>query len=799
MKGTYNLKESGTTSPNWGPLVSKVKEQVAIIQVANKLGIIKKYDLKKTGTSLQGDCPTGHPSTNHSCFSVDTKENLYHCFSCNEAGDIISMVELVESVSFIGALRWLIDAFTPDLKAELDDLFNNLSDDEKGFFERGNLYRAVFEQGKLQMASPAAQVVIDYLVSSRGYDTTKIPMTDFIYWDTDANIRAFLQAKFPDMTEEIKNLSLQGAYGDRFRLAIPYKDRNGVIMGFMKRAFIPQGYAVNGKSVRWDSTSGLKKTDLFGLHRIRKQNRLIIVEGYPDATYLPVLGLDNIVALGQGAFSDEYMNGLQAKNITQIILALDNDDVGPKNTENIVKLLSGSDIQVFVIEPSLMGAHKDPDEYVKANGIDAFKNLVDNAVNGTRWYADRILMTKDLNTDLGKTEAINAVLELASTTSNPIEVQDIVDHVAQRLQLSPELLDQRFDQFKHANAQKMLLDGIKVIANTASRLVNDGNGKRAAEIISVESQKLIVQYGKSKVEPPLPLNAFLVQKQQNDSNRIKGDLLGYSLHQFPLIQEKIYGLQSGLYIIAADPNVGKTMFQINLAIDVLNSNPEASVLFYSMDDSRERIVDRFLARLTEISINDVQFKLGDQAEQQKLDDAYAQLTQWFDAGRLEIYELNESLTMSSINLEIREHKNREKLVVFIDGIYNVPIDGESAPIREQNIERANQVKELVKIFKIPVIVTAELRKREQKDNGKKGRSLHDIMETGKYGYNADLIWLLHEAKNAGGLNNGAQSINVVFAKNKLSGFKEVIKMDFTKEIAQFHEVGIAGVDEENGQ
>ena len=117
MKGTYNLKESGTASHNWGPLVSKVKEQVTIVQVADKLGIIKKYNLKKTGTSLQGDCPTGHLSANHSCFSVDTKENLYHCFSCSEAGDIISMVELVESVSFIGALRWLVEAFAPNLKS----------------------------------------------------------------------------------------------------------------------------------------------------------------------------------------------------------------------------------------------------------------------------------------------------------------------------------------------------------------------------------------------------------------------------------------------------------------------------------------------------------------------------------------------------------------------------------------------------------------------------------------------------------------------------------------------------------
>ena len=799
MKRTYNLKETEKAGPNWGPLVSKIKGRVPIVEVAEALDLVQKYDLQPSGSALQGNCPTGHPSENHRCFSLDTNENLYHCFSCNEAGDIISLVELVKSMSFIESLQWLVETFTPDLRGELDDIVSQLSEEEKEFYERGKLYRAIFENGKQQMGTATAQTVLDYLVKDRGYDPAKLPLTEFIYWDTDANIRAFLHKKFPAMTDEIQRLALQGAYGDRFRLAIPFKDRNGVITGFMKRAHVPAGFSVNGKDVRWDSTPGLKKSDLFGLHRIRKQNRIIIAEGYPDATYLPALDLDNIVALGQGRFSNDYLEGLRAKNVSQIILALDNDNVGPVNTENIVKTLSGSDIQVFVIDPPLMGGQKDPDEYVKVNGIAAFRNLADNAISGTRWYAERILKTRNLNTDMGKTDAINAVLEFASTLSNPLEVRDAVDRLTQVFQLTPELLEERFEQFKNATAEKSLLEGMKAVTNITARLITSGEGKRASEIIAVETQKLVVQFGKSKVDPPLPLDEFLKQKREKDNGRKKGDLLGYPLGQFPLIEEKIYGLQTGLYIIAADPNIGKTMFQINLAVDVLNSNPDASVLFYSMDDSRERIVDRFLAKLTQISINDVQFKLDDAGQQQLLDDAYAQLSQWFEDGRLEIYELSESLTMSAINFEVHEHKNRSRSVVFIDGIYNVPIEGDYTAIREENIERANQVKELVKIFKIPVIVTAELRKREQGEKKKKQRSLHDIMETGKYGYNADLIWMLHEGKNDGAIQAGVQTINVQFAKNKLSGFKDVITMEFTKEIAQFRETGItdsAAVEDE---
>jgi len=221
---------------------------------------------------------------------------------------------------------------------------------------------------------------------------------------------------------------------------------------------------------------------------------------------------------------------------------------------------------------------------------------------------------------------------------------------------------------------------------------------------------------------------------------------------------------------------------VSLMIDVLRSNPDASCLFYSMDDSREAIVNRMLAHLADKKINEVRFKLEDPPEKIKLDTAYAQLTKWFQEGRLDIREATAYLTMSRIQSEIQMHENRDKLVVLIDGIYNVPVDNDSGSIREENIDRASQVKQLVKLFHIPVIATAEFRKqgRGESSNQQKDRSIHDIMETGKYGYNADLIILL-TPKDKDNYHNQDEPIIVAdFGKNKLESFRGKMEFKFIR-------------------
>ncbi len=788
---TYNLKRTATL--NLGSLIATLKDRVTIEEVAIKLDLPTKLKLQKTGNSLQGECPTGHSSTSHTCFSMNKANNLYHCFHCGEAGDIVDLVVLVNHVSKFEATKWLAEQFDKDVLSQLETVEDKQTPEQKAYHQRGALYQMIYEEGKSQLALPVAKPVMDYLVKERGYDATKLAETEFIYWEIDRNIRKHLLSKAPMLKEQIDALRLQGAFGDSFRLAIPYRDRHGVITGFMKRAIKNAGITVKGKSgIRWDSTPGLDKSDLFGLNRIRKQDELIIVEGYPDAAYLPAVGIANIVALGQAAFSDKYIDGLQSKNIKRIILALDNDGgTGDTNSEEICKTLAGTDISVFVIDPKAMTPHKDPDEYVKANGVDAFKKLVENAENAAKWMAGRLLTKHDINTDLGRTRAIDEALEYADSLESAVETESILDTLSQKLKLTPENLEKEFERIQEKKAAERLQEGISSVGSQVRQLIQSGEPEKAAKLIASAPPELLVDFRKAKQAPQTPLLKYLGEKKQADRNRTAGTRLGYKLDTFSEIDNKLSGLQPGLYIAAADPNIGKTALMVSLAIDVLQSNADARVMFYTMDDSRDAIVNRFLAHRTDMAINTVRFKPVDATSEKTVDTAYQELEQWASSGKLDIKEITEWLTMGAIQNDIQNHPQRDKLVILIDGLYNVPMDADFRSLREENIERSNQVKQLVKLFKIPVIATAEFRKqgRDESPASQRARTIHDIMETGKYGYNADLIWLLSPQDPDTYATQDEPIILMQFGKNKLESFRGTMQLKFIREKSVMIPVG----------
>ena len=215
-------------------------------------------------------------------------------------------------------------------------------------------------------------------MKQRKYDPEVIKNSDWFYLPEDYDIKKMLIDRDQDKAKDIAKLKLQGHFGDNFRLAFPYRNAEGLITGLLKRSTEPKGAKITTydkkvhENIRWDSTPGLKKDDLFGIDKVdKKEDTLIVVEGYPDVLYLQALGINNVVAVGQGMLGKKHLNELKSRNIKHLIIVFDNDDVGPRNTKDAVKLIvKNTKIIPFVIDHKKFGMHKDPDEYLKANGLD---------------------------------------------------------------------------------------------------------------------------------------------------------------------------------------------------------------------------------------------------------------------------------------------------------------------------------------------------------------------------------------------------------------------------------------------
>jgi hypothetical protein len=281
------------------------------------------------------------------------------------------------------------------------------------------------------------------------------------------------------------------------------------------------------------------------------------------------------------------------------------------------------------------------------------------------------------------------------------------------------------------------------------------------------------------IDADTKLADLLIEKLAISQSRDPNEPLGYKLTKFKPLQENIDGVQSGLYIIGADTSLGKTSFCVNLFLDLIETNPELTGIYFSLDDNQDIILNRLLAIQSAIPINKIQKRLVGN-EYSVLEMAYRRLIDLSGDKRLFIYDQSKINHVNDVEKYMRR-KLGKPLFVIIDGLFNLDVDEDvSSGIREKNIARANALKRLADTYRIPVICTAELRKNTKKE-ANKPPIVDDIMETGKFKYNANLILLIYPEKMDMDIydNEEDPTIEIKYAKNKLSHYRRT-------DLATFH-------------
>lgn len=428
--------------------------------VANKLGL----KLHKEGSKHQGNCPTGHPSSGQRCFTINPynrnypkHSNYFYCFSCGISGDAVKLVEIVNNYSNSEAIDWLLDRFNlHDRLKTVQFQFKPLSPEQKQQREsartKAMLYEAAYEWMKKQLTNAHAHQELTYLTEERKYSPEAISNSEWCFFPKEEEIRTYLTSLFPLNTEEIAALPLRGRMKDFSHLAFPYRNRRGEITGFVKRFPSKEGKIIGEKPERWDSTSGISKNDLFNLHACKGKDRLLAIEGYPDALIFSALGMDNVVAVGQGKLSESHIEGLEMNQVKYVTISFDNDDVGPGNTEKAVEmLLEKSFVIPFVLDPNELNPHKDPDEYVKANGLAAFKSLMKKIEPGATWLCKRYLKDHGMSDAIEQRQMLTKCLSVLAKLKNPTEQTQLIRELANHLNLNERQIKDELKQYTASN------------------------------------------------------------------------------------------------------------------------------------------------------------------------------------------------------------------------------------------------------------------------------------------------------------------------------------------------------------
>lgn len=349
-------------------IIQKVKDGNDIVEV-----ISETVKLRRAGRNYSGLCPFHHEKT--PSFSVSSDKQIYKCFGCGEAGNVVTFVMKTKNLPFMDALKFLGDRI--NLTIETTDSTNKGLDDKKEKLYNINVESARYFFRNL-LNTPAA---LEYF-RRRGIADATIKKFGLGYslegW---SNLINYLKRKgyteLDLISAGVVNKRDSGGIYDKFRnrVMFPIFDYKGKVIGFGGRVLDDSKpkYLNSPETVIFN-----KGINLYGLNFAIKNNTeryFIIVEGYMDCISLHQYGVTNAVAsLGTALTTSQAK--LLKRYADKVIISYDADLAGQAATMRGLDILrnEGFDVRVLTVPSG-----KDPDEYIRSNGKEAFMRLVNEA------------------------------------------------------------------------------------------------------------------------------------------------------------------------------------------------------------------------------------------------------------------------------------------------------------------------------------------------------------------------------------------------------------------------------------
>ena len=423
--------------------------------------VISQYvTLKRRGKNLVGLCPFHGEKT--PSFTVYPETSSFYCFGCGVGGDVFTFMGLIENLDYIESIKHLAEksgVTLPD--SGYDDsmlrLKNRIYDINK---ETGRFFHShlLTDEGKWAR---------DYLLG-RGLSVSTIKHFGLgaapDSWDALIN---HLKSKGYTIEEmlaaNVIGKSNRGSYYDRFRRRVmfPIINIRGNVVGFSGRA-MPGEDKQGGKYVNTSDTPVYKKSNnLFGMNFAKNHcaESIILVEGNMDVISLHQAGFKNAVAPLGTAFTEEQAN-LLARYTKEVLLTMDADEAGQKAIRRASEILEKTGLKTRVIS---IPDGKDPDEFIKKNGPDRFRALIEGAVSDIEYKLLMAAKDIDLDADDGKLKYLSAAAEIIAEQSDIMTRDIYIGRLSDKYGVSRTALETKVKELRKRYVrvrEKKEIDGI---------------------------------------------------------------------------------------------------------------------------------------------------------------------------------------------------------------------------------------------------------------------------------------------------------------------------------------------------
>ncbi len=396
--------------------------------------------LTKKGGSYWGCCPFHSEKT--PSFHVVPDRQMYKCFGCGKGGGAINYVMELENLPFKDAVAVLAQragmqmpefGSSPGARERREKLlainkqaartFHRWLHGPEGaeglaYLQRRGLSRRTLTNFGLGFAPNAWDRLIAEL-SAQGYDK-----------------RDLLDAGLAVSNKD-------GRIYDRFRnrVMFPIIDVRGNVIGF-------GGRVMDDSTPKYlnspDTPVYNKSRNVFALNiaKTSKAGRVILTEGYMDTIALHQAGFDNAVASLGTALTEEH-GQLLARHFQEAVIAYDGDGAGVKAAQRAIPILEKAGMKVKVLR---MTGAKDPDEFIKAYGRDAFAKLLDQSENQVDYRLAQLRKKYDLADDGQKVAFLQDAAQLVSALPSAVEREIYGGHAAQAAGVSADAMKLEVDR-----------------------------------------------------------------------------------------------------------------------------------------------------------------------------------------------------------------------------------------------------------------------------------------------------------------------------------------------------------------
>lgn len=390
--------------------IDELKTRVNIVDVVGR-----EVSLKKAGSSYKGLCPFHSEKT--PSFNVNEERQFYHCFGCGEKGDVIHFVERYYNLSFVESVEKLCE----DYGIRMPEQKRGYRTDYNKYYEINRKAARFFFRKLTEGPNPG----YTYL-RKRGLKDNTIQKFGLGYAPDSWNALMNHLEKEGVTTQDMLKLGLiqQGrkGYYDKFRnrVIFPIINTAGKVIGFGGRALgdVQPKYLNSSESDIF-----LKKNNLYALNITKKdissEDQVLMVEGYMDVISLYQNGIHNVTA-SLGTALTENQGRLISRYTKNVVLSYDADNAGINAAMRGIDIIRKAECDVRILQ---INDGKDPDEFVRKNGKEAFLELIRNAVPATDFRLSVLRRGFDFQSDNQMLEYIRRCVPVLEKLS-PVE-QDI--------------------------------------------------------------------------------------------------------------------------------------------------------------------------------------------------------------------------------------------------------------------------------------------------------------------------------------------------------------------------------------